>query len=459
MNEIPKANTITDAWRACDLTPLEGDKLRWWVDLSKARASSAKKSRLETYLELRPEDQWMHIAFTGHRGCGKSTELLRLKSRWEQNYFVVYFEMTDLLDPNDVAFSDLFLATSMVVAQACHDAGMPLDAKLLKNVQDFAVSVIEEKTMLTSADIASGAEAELGAKIPFFATLKARITSQFKASTENKVTIRRAFERDVTRLLTDTNLLLDDARSRVRKRKGNDRADLLIIIDNLDRVPPDVGERLVFQHGDLLKQLRANIIYTVPVSVLHSQKGIERAFPRHDILPMLTVYKHAPRKLYLDWDEAGVRELVRTVKQRVDVSAVFDSAELVAELARYSGGCLRHLMQLVQSACEATHTRDGKKVNAADVRNAVARMQFDFERMIPPEHYPFLREVARTKNAANHDIGRAALYNLSVLEYNGERRWNYVHPVVRNIEQFREQVDAKKESGARKPRTKSHRSK
>jgi len=399
---------------------------------------------------LHPPDEWLHVAFTGHRGCGKSTELLRLKRRWERDYFVVYFEVTDLLDPNDIAFTDLFIATAMVVAQAFHDSGMPLSPKRLKSIEEFAATVIHETTDSRKAQIGAGGKAEAGAEIPFVAKLKAWITSQFQAATEQKVTIRRIFERDVTRLITDTNLLLDDARARLRKARRNRSADLLIIIDNLDRLPPEVGERLVFQHSDLLKQLRSNVIYTIPVSVLHSPKGIERAFPQHDILPMVKVHQYGRRKLRLDWDEDGVSELAEAVAARVELQAVFEDVGLVRELARQSGGCLRHLMQFARYACEGAYARKAAKVSAKDIDAALARMQFDFERMIPPEHYPILREVARTKNLANDEFGRAALFNLSVLEYNGENRWTYVHPLVWRIGRFQEEVRGKRKKARQK---------
>ncbi|MDY6875990.1 MAG: AAA family ATPase [Chloroflexota bacterium] len=48
---------------------------------------------------------------TGHRGCGKSTELLRLKARLEEaGYAVIYFEADEDLDVNDILYSDLLLA-------------------------------------------------------------------------------------------------------------------------------------------------------------------------------------------------------------------------------------------------------------------------------------------------------------------------------------------------------------
>ena len=445
------ATNIRDAYRACDLGPLEGGS-PWWVDLSEARGSKAV-TRLETYYELCAPDQCVQVAFTGHRGCGKSTELLRLQKKWEERFFVVYFPVTELLDANDVAFSDLFLTIAMKVAQTFHDARMPLNQKLLGNVEEFTASVIRESTQTSDSQIGVDTEAAAGVQIPFFANLKARITSQLQAATQHKETIRRIFERDITRLITDTNLLLDDARSQLRTRAAKSASgpeDLLIVLDNLDRLPPDVGERLVFQHGDFLKQIRAHIIYTVPVSVLHSPKGLGRIFPEHDMLPMVKVFRHHRKKLHLDWSASGVEALMSTAAKRVDTEAVFESRDCVLELARYSGGCLRHLMQLIRDACQTAHARKADKVSAADTEDALRRMQFDFERMIPPEHYPVLAEVARTKRVPNDDLGRQTLYNLTVLEYDGQKRWNYVHPVVRRVDRFGEELRAKGGKGRRK---------
>lgn len=128
------AKTIRDAYRLSELGALHGQSLAYWVDLSKAQASQTG-TRLNSYLELRDPDQFVHIAFTGHRGCGKSTELMRLMQQWEREHFVVYFEVTEFLDPNDIVFSDLFLTITMKLAQVCDQAGLPLEQKLLDNVE------------------------------------------------------------------------------------------------------------------------------------------------------------------------------------------------------------------------------------------------------------------------------------------------------------------------------------
>jgi predicted AAA+ superfamily ATPase len=63
-------------------------------------------------------DQNTHHLFTGHRGCGKSTELLRLKARLEEaGFHVVYFAVDEYLDPNDLIYTDLLLSIARRVEE------------------------------------------------------------------------------------------------------------------------------------------------------------------------------------------------------------------------------------------------------------------------------------------------------------------------------------------------------
>lgn len=48
---------------------------------------------------------------SGHRGCGKSTELLRLADRMgRENFLVVYFAADDDIDMGDLVYTDLLLS-------------------------------------------------------------------------------------------------------------------------------------------------------------------------------------------------------------------------------------------------------------------------------------------------------------------------------------------------------------
>ena len=58
--------------------------------------------------------------------------------------------------------------------------------------------------------------------------------------------------------------------------------------------------------------------------------------------------------------------------------------------------------------------------------------------MIPIEHYPLLAQVCLTKDINKNEIGQLMLFNTSVLEYNGNSRWNYINPVVKQSDAFKQ---------------------
>ena len=86
---VKRATTIQEAQWACELVPLpEGDSR--WVNLTQIRGTNVQK-RL-TRLLVKPEsakDTFSHITFAGHRGCGKSTELLQLSETLKPGKFLV----------------------------------------------------------------------------------------------------------------------------------------------------------------------------------------------------------------------------------------------------------------------------------------------------------------------------------------------------------------------------------
>ena len=85
-----RADTLKTAFRICNLEPLQGEDLdRYYLDLSAVRNTSAIDG-VNTDLDFQEVGQHGTILFTGHRGCGKSTELKRIKNRWKEDYWVIY---------------------------------------------------------------------------------------------------------------------------------------------------------------------------------------------------------------------------------------------------------------------------------------------------------------------------------------------------------------------------------
>ncbi|NEQ25645.1 MAG: ATP-binding protein, partial [Microcoleus sp. SIO2G3] len=84
------------------------DDQKYYINFSSVRGGEIVEELGQTILL---SDESTCQLFTGHIGCGKSTELLRLKEELEQQSFhVVYFESSQDLDMADVDISDILLA-------------------------------------------------------------------------------------------------------------------------------------------------------------------------------------------------------------------------------------------------------------------------------------------------------------------------------------------------------------
>ena len=81
-----------------------------YIDFSEVRGGKIIEELKDNITFFSPDSPTCSL-FTGHIGCGKSTELLRLKLELEQEGFhVVYFESSQDLEMADVDIGEVLLA-------------------------------------------------------------------------------------------------------------------------------------------------------------------------------------------------------------------------------------------------------------------------------------------------------------------------------------------------------------
>ena len=442
---INRATTLKTAYQLCNVEPLEGEDLeRYYVNLSGVRKTTAIAS-VNTRLDFQEAEKYTTILFTGHRGCGKSTELKRIQKEWEKYYRVIYLEVNEETDINDVGYTDFYLITIKQVEFEMRRLGLKLDPRLMENFEAWFKDVTQETERTVESSVSVEGEATLGPEAPFLAKLLVKLLAQIKGSDKQKKTIRQTLEKDISRLKADINLLLNDAVKKLRKKFPQYKG-FLIIFDNLDRVPPEVANHLFFDYAAQLQQLDCTIVYTVPLSVLSSTKNLNNNFGNPHIVPMVNIYEFNRDNCDLNYNQTGLDTMASLIERRVEVDKIFESREELLELAKASGGHVRQLMQMMQTACLTASTNEHDKINAEDVIYAIKQEQFNFERFIPQSHYPVLAEVCLTKNITKDDVGQLMLFNTSVLEYNGKNRWNYPNPVVKQSEEFKKALRDARES-------------
>jgi len=396
----------------------------------------------------------VHVAqlFTGHRGSGKSTELLRLQARLEEaDYVVLYFEADDDLDLNDLEYTDLLLSIARRVASDLKPKSIDLPEDLLKSVADWFSETLYTEEQRREVDRELAAEAKLGLglpeTLPLVARLLARVTGQIKTGRAIKTEIRRRLDPQISQLIGNLNLLLDAAHARIR-RQG--KQGLVLLIDNLDRIVfRDLGDgrtthhALYVEHGEQLRALHCHLVYTVPISVMYSDRAtaVTAIFPDYQVLPMLKV-RNRDGSDY----PPGLGYLRDILASRMDLDVLF-TPDAVDYLCRASGGHPRDLMILVRYACTYA-PRDvwPRPITLEVLKRAEARLVAEYSRMIPEDHFPLLARVHLLKTVQNDDAHERMLYNLSVLEYvNDAPPWHDVHPAVTKLPKFEEALQNEKE--------------
>ncbi|MGC1246984.1 MAG: P-loop NTPase fold protein, partial [Spirulinaceae cyanobacterium] len=192
----------------------------YYIDFSGVRGGKIIEALGRTITRLAPDDPTCQL-FTGHIGCGKSTELLRLKANLEQQKFhVVYLQSSRDLDMVDVSISDILLAIARSVSES-------LEAKGIKPKPGYFANLFADIKDFLQTPIDLSGEAELSVGI-------ARITARTQESPKLREQLRQSLEPRVEGILRAINEeILEPS---IGELKGRGYRGLVVIVDNLDRV-------------------------------------------------------------------------------------------------------------------------------------------------------------------------------------------------------------------------------
>ncbi len=350
---------LREAWNAVDPTlPLPSDDQRY-VDFRNVRGADAVQALYEA---ITWSNRNVSLLVTGHRGCGKSTELLRLKAKLEQDgYCVLYFEADEDLDMNDTIYSDLLLAIARrIVTDLCATHNVVLDRSLLEKVEEWFATTLYEREEWERVKAELDTEVRLGVglpdSVPLIARLLARLTGQIQTGQAVKKDIRLKLDPQLSLLIANINLLIGKATEQLKKqgRKG-----LVLLIDNLDRITFRVleggrrsHEAIFIDHGPQLCSLNCHVVYTLPISMIYTTTATQlmAIFPDKVVVPMIKVAEPSGEEY-----RPGLDALRTMLHLRIPKMDRLFAPEAVERLIRASGGHPRDLMRLARYCCTYAH--------------------------------------------------------------------------------------------------------
>lgn len=389
-----------------------------------------------------------HQILCGHRGAGKSTELLALKAWANQNGFLcIWMDVEKYFGSGDLHNVDFFLIAAEQVVTAMRDeVKSPLEGNHLELIREWFYEVIlEDKGKSVSAlEMEAGAKAKGG--IPLLAELFANFKAKREDSTEHLKTVRNKLRQQESTLVDMTRKLMQTAATQLAAKKVNRPHGILLIFDSLDKYPQDNIERLLHTSSSL-RRLACHVVYTMHINLMYKPKAAYwDIYDTPVVLPMLAlrgrniVWK--PTVQASDFNEDAVTEMLAALRKRIVVEKLFENPEDARLLVKMSGGCIRDLMHLVNMARKKSRSRLSEpltKLTTTGVQAAIAEYRLVLTEGLEAADYDHLALIARQKDYEDKldETTLKLLNRRAVLRYAQDgKRWSDVHPLVVETEGF-----------------------
>jgi len=407
-----------------------------YVPADKGRGGKPACGRLKRRLVQEPLG-CLKILFAGYKGCGKSTELLRLQKQIDKEFVVLNFSVMTELDVLNISYIELFIATMERLFRFVRDQEkIGIDPLYLKNIQTWLSSkeIEEVTTKHLGAELKAGAEAKVD--IPFLAKFFSRFTAAAKSSASVKETLKTKIEPKISEFIFYCNQLIREIKGQLPKigKKG-----LVIVVEDMDKVDVANGQRIFYDHSTQLTQLESHCIFTFPIALLYHHKftTIRNNYDESFVLPMIKIREKDGAE-----NPLGVRVMENIVERRMSM-ALFEDREVLRHMIRYSGGCLWDLFRMIKEAADNALDEGENVISSRDFDAAYKSLKAEYRYTIAEnrekeftvdDYYAALRRCADdpAKKPDPSEIMLDLRNNLTILNYNGDE-WEDVHPLVKDL--------------------------
>lgn len=442
----------------------EDDK--YYIDFSEVRGGRIIEELRDNITFFNPDSPTCEL-FTGHIGCGKSTELLRLKAALEKAEFhVVYFESSQDLEMGNVDIGDIMLAIARRVTESIESLekiSLP-QPKGFQRIINGALKVLQTEIDLSAEaalpgvgkiSASSAGEFSMKAGLPGIGEVKAsndegvslvlgigKITAKAKNSLELRKKLKDYLEPQTGSILEIINTELIEPS--VEKLKQYGKKGLVVIVDNLDRVENIIKawgrpqpEYLFVDRGEQLRQLKCHLIYTMPLSLMFSNdynRLTSRIVMEPKVLPMVPVRLRNGSECVLGMKNMRQMVLARAFpdldpEQRLGlISEVFDTPETLERLCQISGGHVRELLQLLRSLIMKERKLP---LSRAFLERVIQEKSNQMQLGVDDQEWELLRKVQKTQEVKGDQEYQILIGTRLVYEYHDSQGyWFQVNPIL-----------------------------
>ena len=232
------------------------------------------------------------------------------------------------------------------------------------------------------------------------------------------------------RLRTQTEVLQKNLSQACIDISKQTKKEVLIIIDDLDKLDTKFAEQIFFKDSQLLTLLETKVIFTFPLDTYYDAQYLkfkDSYEPLFISLVNLSDYEG-------NYQEDSLEKLKRLVYMRIDENIITETA--LKSLVDKSGGLLRDLIKFMQDACMMAIKTKSEIIDNTVSEQVINSLKIDYYRLFDfPKYEDKVKEIMHNRDIKiDNEILMYLLRYLFVLEYrHKDKLWYDAHPCLKDV--------------------------
>jgi len=360
------------------------------------------------------------VFLSGHRGTGKTTELLKLRNEINKtNCFLTIFcdVSNEELDVNNIDFVDIVIFMLEQLVKELKEKNITISEKNITSFYDWYSQRIVEINNKTDASATIETEASVSIGIPALFKLLTKTKAKLSASQDTKDTIRRVFTNKFSDFSIKFNEFILNVKETLKQEKGI--KDLLFIIDGFEKIGTlEDRKKILIDNSNKFVEIKTNMIIALPIE-LFSKVATLSNFSTPISFPLITL------------ESAGKEKFKEFIYKRIDEN-LFKDISTVEEIIKYGAGSPRETLKIIEEAYIAT---ENEIIDKESVINAKNKMSNEIVNYLTKEELDVLKELNTNGTISYSDTLASLLVKKVILEY-GDGSIKKINPIILENETY-----------------------
>jgi len=428
---MKKANDFYEIQDAVEFNSPIDDKDEFYTDFSGFRKGFSE-SKIYKFLNIDKEhncnklSQPKKVFLSGHRGTGKTTELLKLKNAIDKTkcYLTIFCDLSnEELDVNNIDFVDVIILILEKLIETLKAKEIDIPKANIESFYNWYEQRITEINKETDQSATIEIEAKAGFDIFSFLSIVTKTKGKLSGSNKTKETIRSTFINKFSDFSLKFNQFILDI-----KEYLNTKAlykDLLFIVDGFEKIGSlEDRRKILIENSNKFIEIKTNMIITLPIE-LFSEASKLNEFAKSISFPLINLDENAKDRF---------REFIY---KRVDKS-LFKDESIVDKIIEYGAGSPRETLKVILNAF---YEAQEDILDMQSVKDAQEVLSESIVNYLLEDEVELIKTINSGKKTLFSDLLANLLVKKIVLEYdNGKDK--RINPILLDNDDFKELLES-----------------